>query len=50
MHKTPTPRLGGIAMFLGVVAAFLVSSQNPFFSIFWVGSGAGVGGPRRDAS
>ncbi len=36
VHKTPTPRLGGIAMFLGVVAAFLVSSQNPFFSIFWV--------------
>lgn len=35
VHKTPTPRLGGIAMFLGVVAAFLASSQNPFFSIFW---------------
>ena len=25
VHKTPTPRLGGIAMFLGVVTAFLVS-------------------------
>lgn len=35
VHKTPTPRLGGIAMFLGVTAAFLVSSQNPFFSIIW---------------
>ena len=23
-------------MFLGVTAAFLVSSQNPFFAIFWV--------------
>ncbi|WP_404432041.1 undecaprenyl/decaprenyl-phosphate alpha-N-acetylglucosaminyl 1-phosphate transferase [Microbacterium lacus] len=35
VHKTPTPRLGGIAMFLGVTAAFLVSSQNPFFAIIW---------------
>jgi UDP-GlcNAc:undecaprenyl-phosphate GlcNAc-1-phosphate transferase len=35
VHKTPTPRLGGIAMFLGVVAAFLVSSQHPFFAIVW---------------
>ena len=26
VHKTPTPRLGGIAMFLGVLAAFAVSS------------------------
>ena len=31
VHKTPTPRLGGIAMFLGVVAAFGVSAANPFF-------------------
>ena len=36
VHKTPTPRLGGIAMFLGVVAAFAVSSQHPFFSLLWV--------------
>ncbi|MFG6443776.1 MraY family glycosyltransferase [Microbacterium sp. P07] len=36
VHKNPTPRLGGIAMFLGVVAAFAVSSQHPFFSVFWV--------------
>ena len=35
VHKTPTPRLGGIAMFLGVVTVFLVSSQHPFFQIFW---------------
>lgn len=35
VHTTPTPRLGGIAMFLGVVAAFLVSSQHPFFAIIW---------------
>jgi UDP-GlcNAc:undecaprenyl-phosphate/decaprenyl-phosphate GlcNAc-1-phosphate transferase len=35
VHKNPTPRLGGIAMFLGVCAAFAVSAHNPFFSIFW---------------
>jgi UDP-GlcNAc:undecaprenyl-phosphate GlcNAc-1-phosphate transferase len=35
VHKTPTPRLGGIAMFLGVIAAFAVSAQHPFFSIVW---------------
>ncbi|MDW4573219.1 MraY family glycosyltransferase [Microbacterium sp. M3] len=35
VHKTPTPRLGGIAMFIGVVAAFAVSSQHPFFAIIW---------------
>ncbi|WP_243076861.1 MraY family glycosyltransferase [Microbacterium sp. SS28] len=35
VHKTPTPRLGGIAMFFGVVAAIGVSAANPFFEIFW---------------
>ncbi|MEV7693030.1 MraY family glycosyltransferase [Microbacterium sp. NPDC089189] len=35
VHTRPTPRLGGIAMFLGVAAAFAISSQNPFFAIFW---------------
>jgi UDP-GlcNAc:undecaprenyl-phosphate/decaprenyl-phosphate GlcNAc-1-phosphate transferase len=35
VHKTPTPRLGGIAMYLGIVAAFLVSSRHPFFAIIW---------------
>lgn len=35
VHTTPTPRLGGVAMFLGVVAAFALSSQIPFFSIVW---------------
>lgn len=35
VHKTPTPRLGGIAMFLGVLAAFAVSAQHPFFAIVW---------------
>lgn len=36
VHKTPTPRLGGVAMFLGVLAAFLLSSRNSYFAIFWV--------------
>ncbi len=37
VHKTPTPRLGGVAMFLGVAAAFLVSSQHEYFARqFWV--------------
>lgn len=36
VHTNPTPRLGGVAMFLGVAAAFAVSSQNPYFAIFWV--------------
>ncbi|MEZ3159912.1 MraY family glycosyltransferase [Microbacterium sp. BWT-B31] len=35
VHKTPTPRLGGVAMFLGVMAAFAVSSRHPYFAIFW---------------
>lgn len=35
VHKTPTPRLGGIAMFLGIGAAFGLSSQVPYFSILW---------------
>ena len=35
VHTTPTPRLGGVAMFLGVVAAFALSSQNQYFAIFW---------------
>lgn len=35
VHKTPTPRLGGIAMFLGVVAAFALSTAVPYFRIFW---------------
>ncbi len=42
VHKTPTPRLGGIAMFLAVVAAFVVSSKNAYFSIFWTNPAAVV--------
>ncbi|MFC5501185.1 MraY family glycosyltransferase [Lysinimonas soli] len=33
VHTRPTPRLGGIAMFVGVVAAFAVGSQLPQLSI-----------------
>ena len=35
VHRTPTPRLGGVAMFLGAVAAFTVSAFTPYFQIFW---------------
>lgn len=35
VHKTPTPRLGGVAMFIGIVVALTVSAANPFFQIFW---------------
>ena len=33
VHTRPTPRLGGIAMFFGVLVALGVASQIPFFSI-----------------
>lgn len=36
VHTTPTPRLGGVAMFLGIAAAIGVSAVNPFFDIIWV--------------
>jgi UDP-GlcNAc:undecaprenyl-phosphate GlcNAc-1-phosphate transferase len=32
VHSIPTPRLGGIAMYAGVVAGMLVASQLPFLS------------------
>ncbi|WP_347345408.1 MraY family glycosyltransferase [Microbacterium sp.] len=35
VHTTPTPRLGGVGMFLGVAAGFALSSQVPYFAIFW---------------
>ncbi|HEY0258960.1 MAG TPA: undecaprenyl/decaprenyl-phosphate alpha-N-acetylglucosaminyl 1-phosphate transferase, partial [Lacisediminihabitans sp.] len=31
VHKRPTPRLGGIAMFIGIVVSFAVASQLPQF-------------------
>ena len=39
VHTKPTPRLGGIAMFMGVVAAFFVASQLPFFEIVFAKPG-----------
>lgn len=39
VHSTPTPRLGGIAMLLGVFAAFgIAGSQNEFAELFAGGS------------
>lgn len=35
VHTRPTPRLGGIAMFLGIVAAFAVGSLLPQFSLIF---------------
>ncbi|MGB4780188.1 MraY family glycosyltransferase [Microbacterium sp.] len=35
VHKTPKPRVGGVAMFLGILVAFALSSQVPYFAIFW---------------
>ncbi|SEC05106.1 UDP-GlcNAc:undecaprenyl-phosphate GlcNAc-1-phosphate transferase [Paramicrobacterium humi] len=39
MHSRPTPRLGGLAMFLGVVAAAGIASLNPFFSVIFAEPG-----------
>ncbi|MCJ1694903.1 undecaprenyl/decaprenyl-phosphate alpha-N-acetylglucosaminyl 1-phosphate transferase [Rathayibacter caricis] len=33
VHTRPTPRLGGIAMFLGMVASFGIASQVPYFRL-----------------
>lgn len=33
VHTRPTPRLGGVAMFIGVVVAFAIGSQVPQLSI-----------------
>lgn len=35
VHTTPKPRIGGVAMYLGVLAAFALSSQIPFFGVIW---------------
>lgn len=32
VHATPTPRLGGLAMFAGLIAAFVVASRLPLMS------------------
>lgn len=35
VHSTPTPRLGGVAMFLALMAAIFLSRYNDFFAPFW---------------
>lgn len=35
VHKTPTPRLGGVAIFIGIAVMLGVSAANPFFSVVW---------------
>ncbi|MDO9396124.1 MAG: MraY family glycosyltransferase [Herbiconiux sp.] len=39
VHTRPTPRLGGIAMFLGVVVAILVASQISWFRLVFAEPG-----------
>lgn len=39
VHSTPTPRLGGIAMFFGILAAFAVASQVPWFHLVFARPG-----------
>ena len=39
VHTRPTPRLGGIAMYLGVVAAFTVASRLEFFKVVFAEPG-----------
>ncbi len=35
VHTTPKPRLGGVAIFLGIAAAVGFSATNPFFQTIW---------------
>ena len=35
VHTRPTPRLGGIAMFIGILVAFAVASQLPRFALIF---------------
>lgn len=38
MHKAPTPRLGGVAMFVGFLAAFGVAATTPEYSVLFQGN------------
>lgn len=40
VHKVPTPRLGGVAIYLGLVAGMAVASAVPFLSGIFEASGA----------
>ncbi|MBN9178395.1 MAG: undecaprenyl/decaprenyl-phosphate alpha-N-acetylglucosaminyl 1-phosphate transferase [Microbacterium sp.] len=35
VHTTPKPRIGGVAMYIGILAAFALSSRIPYFAIIW---------------
>lgn len=39
VHSIPTPRLGGVAMFFGILAAFIVASQVPWFHLVFAKPG-----------
>jgi UDP-GlcNAc:undecaprenyl-phosphate GlcNAc-1-phosphate transferase len=39
VHTRPTPRLGGVAMFLGIVVAFAIGSFLPQFSLIYADPG-----------
>ncbi|HEY9498922.1 MAG TPA: MraY family glycosyltransferase [Terrimesophilobacter sp.] len=39
VHTTPTPRLGGVAMFLGILVAFAVASQISWFHLVFARPG-----------
>lgn len=43
VHSRPTPRLGGVAMFLGVVAAFGIASLVPQLGLVFADGGKVVG-------
>ncbi len=43
VHTRPTPRLGGVAMFLGIVVAFAVASQLPELSLVFSDAGKVLG-------
>ncbi|MEP6480907.1 MAG: MraY family glycosyltransferase [Rhodoglobus sp.] len=43
VHTRPTPRLGGVAMFLGMVVAFGVASQIPQLSLVFADPGKVLG-------
>ena len=43
VHTRPTPRLGGVAMFLGVLAAFFVASQLTQFELAFSDPGPVIG-------
>lgn len=43
VHERPTPRLGGVAMFVGILASFWVASQLAQFDLIFADPGAVIG-------